>query len=128
MKKVTFNLIVGAGLILGTAALFGQKSFNTITPVTLAEKKQDIGVEGTWKLYKADGKVVKENVTKIFAANGVIITKYPKRTTKTKWKIENGKLCTNDYDRDEFQCNDYKVTKTTLTYTFLNSEIIYTRK
>lgn len=127
MKKVTFNLIVGAGLVLGTVALFGQKSF-TITPVTLAEKKQDAGVEGTWKLYKADGKVVKENVTKIFAANGVIITKYPKRTTKTKWKIENGKLCTNDYDRDEFQCNDYKVTKTTLTYTFLNSEIIYTRK
>lgn len=44
-----------------------------------------------------------------------------------KWKTKNGKLCTNDYDR-EFQCSDYKVTKTTLTYTVLNSEIIYTRK
>lgn len=127
MKKITLNFIVVAGLVLGTAALFGQKSFNTITPVTLAEKNQDVGVEGTWKLYKADGKVMKENVTKIFAANGEIITKYPKRTTKTKWKIENGKLCTTDYD-GEFQCSDYKVTKTTLTYTLLSSEIIYTRK
>jgi len=125
MKKLTFKLIVGAGLGLGTTVLFGQKSLNKITP---AEKKQDASVEGTWKLYKADGNVMKENVTKTFAANGSIITKYPKRTTNTKWKIENGKLCTNDYDRDEFQCSDYKVTKTTLTYTVLNSEIIYTRK
>lgn len=125
MKKLTFKLIVGAGLVLGTTVLFGQKSLNKITP---AEKKQDASVEGTWKLYKADGNIMKENVTKIFAANGAIITKYPKRTTNTKWKIENGKLCTNDYDRDEFECSDYKVTKTTLTYTVLNSEIIYTRK
>lgn len=120
MKKVTFNLIVGIGLVLGTAALFGQKT-------TPAEKKQDASVEGTWKLYKADGKVMKENVTKTFAANGVIITKYPKRTTKTKWKIENGQLCTDDFG-GEFKCSDYKVTKTTLTYNVLNSEIIYTRK
>lgn len=124
MKKVTFNLIVGAGLVLGTTVLFGQKSLNTITP---AEIKQDASVVGTWKLYKADGNVVKENVTKTFAANGVITTKYPKRTTKTKWKIEDGKLCTDDFS-DEFKCSDYKVTKTTLTYTVLNSEITYTRK
>lgn len=127
MKKVTFNLFVGIRLVLGTAALFGQKSFNTITPLTSTEKKQDASIEGTWKLYKADGKVMKENVTKTFAANGVIITKYPKRTTKTKWKIENGKLCTDDFSAD-FQCSDYTVTKTTLTYTVLNSEITYVRK
>lgn len=124
MKKLTFKLIVGAGLVLGTTVLFGQKSLNTVTP---AEKKQDASVEGTWKLYKADGNIMKENVTKIFAANGVIITKYPKRTTNTKWKIENGQLCTDDFG-GEFKCSDYKVTKTTLTYNVLNSEIIYTRK
>ncbi|WP_210150916.1 hypothetical protein [Chryseobacterium scophthalmum] len=124
MKKLTFKLIVGAGLVLGTTVLFGQKSLNKITS---AEKKQDASVEGTWKLYKADGNVMKENVTKTFAANGVITTKYPKRTTKTKWKIENGQLCTDDFG-GEFQCSDYKVTKTTLTYNVLNSEIIYTRK
>ena len=40
MKKVTFNLFVGIGLVLGTAALFGQKSFNTITPLKSTEKNR----------------------------------------------------------------------------------------
>lgn len=127
MKKVIFNLIVGAGLVLGTAALFGQKSLNTITPIHLIEKNAGTGVEGTWKIYKIDGKVVKNELTKTFAANGVLTTKMYNGTKKTRWKIEDGKLCVNEVG-DEFQCCEYKVTKTTLTYTIEGMELSYIRK
>lgn len=127
MKKVTFNLIVGAGLVLGTAALFGQKSFITITPISLTETNMGTGVEGTWKIHKIDGNVVDNDLTKTFAPGGVLISKQGRATKKTKWKMENGKLCVNEVE-DNFQCCPYKVTKTTLTYTILGSEMSFIRK
>ncbi|WP_426473675.1 hypothetical protein [Chryseobacterium balustinum] len=127
MKKLTFNLIVGAGLVLGTAALFGQKSIITITPISLTETNVGTGVEGTWKIYKIDGNVVDNDLTKTFAPGGVLISKQGRAMKKTKWKMESGKLCINEMG-DDFHCCPYKVTKTTLTYTILGSEMSFIRK
>lgn len=75
MKKLTFKLIVGAGLVLGTTVLFGQKSIITISPISLTETSVGAGVEGTWKIYKIDGNVVDNDLTKTFAPGGVLISK-----------------------------------------------------
>ncbi len=41
--------------------------------------------------------------------------------------MESGKLCINEMG-DDFHCCPYKVTKTTLTYTILGSEMSFIRK
>lgn len=129
MKKTTLNFIVAAGLILGTAALFGQKPSDVITEnsIHLTENKVGTGIEGTWKIHKMDGKIVENDLTKTFAAGGVMISKQGRVTKKTKWKIENGKLCVNEIG-EEFSCCEYKVTKTTLTYIIMGSELSFIRK
>jgi hypothetical protein len=129
MKKTTLNFIVAAGLILGTAALFGQKPSGVITENSthLAEKKAGSGIEGTWKIHKIDGQKVENDLTKTFAPGGVMISKQGRATKKTKWKMENGKLCVNEVGED-FSCCEYKVTKTTLTYKIMGSELSFIRK
>lgn len=127
MKKVILNLIVGAGLILGTATLFGQQSFNTIVPVVFTESNVGTGIEGTWKLHKVDGRLIENDLTKTFAADGVMIARQGRATKKTKWKMENGKLCLNEVGED-FSCCEYKVTKTTLTYNIMGTVLSYIRK
>lgn len=129
MKKTTLNFIVAAGLILGTAALFGQTPSDVITenPVHLTEKNTGSGIEGTWKLHTIDGQTIEYDLTKTFAPGGVLIGRQGRATKKTKWKMENGKLCVNEVGSD-FSCCEYKVTKTTLTYTIKGVVLGFIRK
>lgn len=93
MKKGTLSLVVVFGLLLGTATLFGQASFGvmTINPIHLNEKKLDSGIEGTWKIHKVDGNIVKNDLTKTFSTGGVLISKQGRVTKK-----QNGKLKTKN--------------------------------
>lgn len=129
MKKTTLNLIIAAGLISGTIALSGQKSTGLFTknPIHLIDQTKGAGVEGTWKIYKIDGNVVENDLTKTFAAGGVLVSKQGRATKKTKWKMENGKLCINEVE-DRFECCPYKITKNMLVYTILGSELTFIRK
>lgn len=128
MKKVTVNLVVVSGLILVSTALFGQKSSAVIlpNPIEVINKSIDVGIEGTWKINKIDGNIVKNELTKTFSRGGVLITKVNGATKKTKWKIEDGKLCI-DETGNGFVCCEYKIVKNTLTYTIEGMELRFIR-